>query len=220
MWTKDWYRDFGKKWPLKTQPPLCDVYPVFLWCTRTVLRSFMFRSVNCKIPMRIDYRNRTSHRIHGADWTGTAPPCPPVFAEDWGQSTVLSWYSRTQEPDFHLQRYGSHPTANRMAHLEHMGSLRANTIKTLMMTRAYFFASRSVVAASFPSRAGLLARCQLLTDCCPPSADKEASRLGLRKVNQRSDKKGLKLVQKVKYPTDTHRNHVTSIITGHILCLA
>jgi len=116
---------------------------------------------------------------------------------------VLSWYSRTQEPDFHLQRYGSHPTANRMAHLEHMGSLRANTIKTLMVTTAYFFASRSVVAASFPSRPGLLARYQPLTDCCPPSADKEASRLGLRKVNERSGIR--KLVQKVKYPTDTQK---------------
>jgi len=109
---------FWKKWPLKTQPPLWRISS-FLWCTRTVLRSFMFRLVNCKIPMRIDYRNRTSHRIHGADWTGTAPPCPPVFRWRLGPKhcvVLVLQNSRTRLPS---------PTIRVASHGKQDGSPRA-----------------------------------------------------------------------------------------------
>jgi len=45
-------------------------------------------------------------------------PTLPSEVKVWGQSTVLPWYSKAQVPDFHLRPYGSHPMANRMAHIE------------------------------------------------------------------------------------------------------
>ena len=60
----------------------------------------------------------------------------------------MRYITLTQVPDFHLQRYGSHPTANRMAQLELAGSLLANAIETWKVSRAYFLASSQIVSGA------------------------------------------------------------------------